>query len=153
MSTIHDFLARATRKAADELVAAIARIPEEKRDWSPGGKSRTALDVFAECVILNGYTVELIQTRVWADEKYASYGADKEKIYVLSPEERATALKKSVEKVIVAIQSVPDDALGVMIEMPWGAQTLEEICAYPYWNMSYHLGQTNYIASILECLD
>lgn len=153
MSTIHDFLTKATRKAADELIAAIARIPEEKRDWSPGGKARTALDLFAECAILNGYTAELIRTRVWSDENYASYGTDKKKIYEMSPEEQTTALNESVEKVIVAIQAVPDDALGVMIDMPWGAQSLEEICAYPYWNMSYHLGQTNYIASILECLD
>jgi hypothetical protein len=30
--------------------------------------------------------------------------------------------------------------------------TLANIIAYPYWNMSYHEGQVNYIASMLGCL-
>ncbi|MBC8135740.1 MAG: hypothetical protein H8F28_07640 [Fibrella sp.] len=153
MSTLHDFLVTATRNAAEQLVPAIGRIPEDKRDWIPAGKARTALDLYAECIILNGYTAEMIQTRTWSQENFESYGADKEKIYGMTPEERQTALLGSVEKVVEAIVPVPDDALTVLIEMPWGAQTLAEICAYPYWNMSYHTGQINYIASILECLD
>ncbi len=30
--------------------------------------------------------------------------------------------------------------------------TVAQIASYPYWNMCYHEGQINYIASMLGCL-
>jgi len=40
-----------------------------------------------------------------------------------------------------------------VLRMKAGNQSLAEVMAYPYWNMSYHQGQINYIASLLGCLD
>ena len=58
-------------------------------------------------------------------------------------------LEENTSKVISAIGDVPDDSLSVAIPMPWGSQTVAEIVAYPFWNMTYHLGQINYIGSML----
>ncbi|HEX5322928.1 MAG TPA: hypothetical protein VFW40_04020, partial [Capsulimonadaceae bacterium] len=60
-----------------------------------------------------------------------------------------TLLEKNTELVIAVIRAVPDEDLDIPVETPYGNGPLSGICAYPYWNMSYHLGQINYIASIL----
>jgi hypothetical protein len=36
--------------------------------------------------------------------------------------------------------------------MPWGPMTVSQILGYPFWNMCYHEGQINYIASMLGTL-
>ena len=61
-------------------------------------------------------------------------------------------LLENTQKVAAAIRAMPDDALAIEIHMPWGVQTLGAILAYPNWNMTYHEGQINYIASMLGCL-
>ncbi len=41
---LQTFFANAAEKAAQDLVTALLRVAEEKRDWSPMGNARTALD-------------------------------------------------------------------------------------------------------------
>ncbi len=62
-------------------------------------------------------------------------------------------LQTNTDRVIAAIRAVPGDALNDEVAMPWGTQTMAQIIAYPYWNMTYHEGQINYIASLLGCLE
>ncbi len=151
-NTLQEFLAGATQKAADDLKAALLRLPEEKRSWSPMGEARTALDQVAECAMLNGSTANLIQSRTWPKDADMSefFRAKAE----LARDESAvlSLLQENTEKVIGVIRSVPDGDLAVEVQMPWGPMTLAQIVAYPYWNMSYHEGQINYIASMLGCL-
>lgn len=151
-NTLQDFLAAATRKAAGDLAAALLRVPEDKRDWSPEGRARTALDQMAECALLNGYTVAMIQTRQWPDDAFAAYSQEKAEA-VRDEAALNRLLQDNTERVVAAIGTVPDDALGHEIAMPWGAQTLAQIIAYPYWNMTYHEGQINYIAAMLGRLE
>jgi uncharacterized damage-inducible protein DinB len=61
-------------------------------------------------------------------------------------------LEENTRRAVAAIGTVSDEALKDEVEMPWGKQPLADIVAYPYWNMTYHQGQINYIASMLGCL-
>ena len=152
-STLHDFLSAATQQAADDLVTACQRIPEDKQRWSPEGKGRTALDQVAECALLNGYTADLIQNRRWADNAMETFMKDKAEAEALDWDALHAKLQENTKRLIAALQAVPDGDLQNPIQMPWRTQTLAEIMAYPYWNMSYHQGQINYIASLLGCLE
>jgi len=150
--TLQAFFADAARQAAADLEAALLRLPEDKRNWSPAEKARTALDQAAECAMLNGYTVDLIQTRKWpADYSFDAFFREKAE---LARDWNAVKvlLNQNTAKAAEAIRAVPDEDLGIQIQMPWGLMPLSKIIAYPYWNMSYHEGQINYIASILGCL-
>jgi hypothetical protein len=151
--SLQDFLATTTPKAADELVAAFLRLPEDRRAWSPEGKARTALDLMTECAILNGYTADLIRTRIWPEGNFDRYARERAETVAQGWERVHPLLQDNTAKVIAAIGEVPDDALNIEIAMPWGKQPLTEIISYPYWNMTYHQGQINYIASMLGCLD
>lgn len=150
--SLQTFLATTTQKAAEELATAFQRLPEDKHNWSPDEKARTALDLVAECAILNGYTAELIQSRTWTMNDFNVFIQAKAELVAQGWEAVHALLQENTPKAIAAIAATPEEDLNIEIAMPWGSQTLAEVIAYPYWNMTYHLGQTNYIASILGCL-
>ena len=151
-NTLQEFLVRDTQKAADELIEAFLRLPEEKRAWSPDEKARTALDQVAECAILNGYTADLIQSRTWTMTDFNVFFQAKADLVAQGWETVHTLLIDNTQKVIAAMGLVPEEDLKIEIPTPLGSMSLAQIISYPYWNMTYHTGQINYIASILGCL-
>lgn len=64
-NTLQEYLARVTQKTAADIEAALLKLPEERRNWSPGGEARTAADMVAECAILNGTTADAIINRAY----------------------------------------------------------------------------------------
>jgi hypothetical protein len=150
--TLQEFLAKATPEAATELETAILRLPDDKRNWSPMGQARTALDMMAECAILNDVS-EMVRTRTFpADFDFGAFARAKTEIAQDWDKLRAL-LHENASRAVAAIRKVPDEDLGIEIPMPWGPVTVGQTIAYPYWNMSYHTGQINYLASMLGCLE
>lgn len=148
---LQQFLAEQAKIGAQELWEALERLPEDKRDWVAGGKARTALDMVAECAILNGFTAEIIISKKFNfDGAFFQKAKDE-----LGQDLNAlkTLLDENTAKVAEVIQNLPDDELKIGIDYPWGHSNVAETCAYPYWNMKYHTGQINFIASMLDCLD
>jgi hypothetical protein len=150
---LQQFFATTTQKAADDLLTAFNRLPEDKRDWSPAESSRTAIDQLAECALLNGYCVGLLQGKSWPEGGFEAYVAEKKALLDQGPSAVADLLKKSTSDVVAAIGQVPDDTLDNEITLPWETITVAKCVSYPHWNICYHEGQINYIASILGCLD
>lgn len=152
MSHLQNFFADTAEKAATDLATALMRLPEEKRNWSPMGEARTAIDLVAECALLNGSTAGLIIKRSFEESfDTANYMRLKEEL-AQDWEALHALLDENTKLVAATIRAVPDEELGAEVMMPWGPMTIEQVCSYPYWNMSYHEGQINYIASMLGCL-
>ena len=150
--TLQQFLANATREAASSLEKALNRLPEDKRDWSPMGDARSAMDMVAECAILSDPT-NIVQSRSFPmDFDFGAFQQQKNEL-AKNPAEAWSLLKQNVERAITTIQSVPDSDLDIQVQMPFGTFTIGQIISYPYWNMSYHEGQINYIASMLGCME
>jgi hypothetical protein len=148
-SELQNFLVRSTQKACDDLIAAIERLPEDKRTWRPEGKGRSALNQAAECAILNGSTADVINARSWAiDFDMAGFEGAKQQL-----EGDWSALKslllQNTSRATAAIADVPDALINKELETPFGPMMLSQIMSYPYWNMCYHEGQTTYIETIL----
>jgi uncharacterized damage-inducible protein DinB len=141
-----------TEKAAEDLLGALDNILPDKRDWSPGGTARTAHDQVAEVAILNGSTAELLKTKKFESNFDFEQFAKSKVELAKDPHGMKRMLDENTAKVIKAIQEVPDSELSVVVEMPWGPMTISQIMGYPFWNMCYHEGQINYIASILGTL-
>lgn len=152
-SPLQEFLADATLRAADNLAQALGRIPEEKRSWSPEGKARTAFDLVAECAVLNAYTIHTMQTGGFSPDSMATYLPDKDAAIAAGSEKLIAQLKENAARVAEVIRTFPAERLEETVQMPWGTMRQSEIISYPFWNMSYHEGQVNYIASMLGCLD
>jgi hypothetical protein len=151
--SVQAFLADAAQKASVDLTTAFLRIPEGKRNWSPDSKARTALDQFAECVLLNGYTAETITTHQMAVGRMQNYPGEKTEVMAQNWEQIHAQFQSNTSKVVAAVRAVSEEDMSVEVLMPWGSMTIAQIITYPHWNMTYHEGQINYIASLLGCLE
>ena len=152
-NTQQSFLAVATEQAAAKLAKAFVSLPESKRLWSPAETARPAADQVAECAVINGYMASLLQARRWPDGQFNLFFAEKAELAAMSWEEVHPRLLESAQRVAAAIAVISDDALMDEIETPWRKQTVAELITYPHWNMIYHEGQINYLASLLGPLD
>lgn len=153
MPTQQSFLADATKKAAAKLAEAYVSLPEDKRHWRPAETARPAIDQVAECAILNGYMANLLQTRKWLDGQYEQFFVAKAELVAQGWEEIHPRLVESAGRVASAIAAITDADLTDEVETPWSKQSVAELMTYPHWNMNYHEGQINYIASLLGPLD
>ena len=150
--TLQQFLAKTTREAADNLQTAVNRLPEDKRNWSPMGDARSAMNMVAECAMISDPT-KIVETRSFPmDFDFSDY-LKKLSELANDPDKCWSLLKDTVDRAVACIESVPDADLDLEVQMPFGTFTIGKIIAYPYWNMSYHEGQINYIASMLGCLE
>ena len=132
--TIQDFLADATMNSARELTEAFARLPEDKREYSPSGHARTAFDVVPECSLINGYMADVIASPGNSVDAFDQ----KSKSEAISRgwEHLRDLRSVNTEKLAAALRSVPTDTLDNEVEIPWGKQALKAFMTYPYWNMS-----------------
>ena len=146
---LNDFLADATRKAMTSLEETYLKLPEDKRNWCPMGSARTAADMLAECAIMNDVS-GLIQNRKMPDDfDYAAFQGRKAELGK-NWEEMKKLLHESTERGIASIHTVSADELQEVVPMPFGSFTIAQIISYPYWNMSYHEGQINYLLTMLN---
>ncbi len=151
-NTTQNFLATTTQKAAADLMEAFLALPEEKRNWSPVEGARTALNLVAECALINGYTAELIQDHRWPlDDSGSDLQQKMNELMAKGWDAMAALLKDNTERLAAALRAVPDEALETEITIQWGKLPLIGYMAYPNWNLAYHLGQINYITSMLGC--
>ena len=149
-NTLQTFLADATRKAAGNVVTAILNLPEDRRNWKPADTSRTALDQLAECAMNNGFTADIVEQRSMPFHSQQDYLKKKADLVATGYDAIKALLDTNTERMISVILAFPDDNLVDEMDLPWGRSKLAEILAYPYWNMAYHEGQVNYIASLLS---
>jgi len=147
--TLQEFAADAARRAAKDLLDAALLLPDDKRGWQPLGKGRSALDQLAECAMINGSTVEIIQSHQFPVTDMEAWMQAKTNL-AGNWEQCAALLQSSAAQAAEAILTVTDDQLPLEIAMPAqaGPFSLAQIILYPYWNMTYHQGQITYIGSV-----
>lgn len=148
-NTVQLLLAESVNLASENVLAALLRLPEDKRNWSPGGIARTALDIVAECAMNNRYTADLILTHEWQMNDQEAYNRKKAEIAAGSLESLTQLLKENTGYLVGVIEKVATEDLDVEVYTPYGTGPLSGVMTYPYWNMKYHEGQLNYIDSIL----
>jgi len=145
-----EFIATSTIRAAQDLEKALLELPEEKRAWKASPASRSALNMVAECAVMAEATISMIQTGAFPSE--AASIAFRAEITALADDwpKLQALLHENTAKVAEAIRAVPDEALLKEFVLPWETITMSTTMSYPYWNMSYHMGQINFIAGILD---
>jgi uncharacterized damage-inducible protein DinB len=148
--TLQTFLIASTEKAARELIEAIEALPEERRSWSPTDRSRSALDQAAECAILNGATAETVILRRMPDSFDMAGFEQAKKEFARDWATLRAVLAANTAGFVEVLRSIPDEALNDTVVMPWGDMAMTEVMAYPFWNMTYHLGQVTYISLMAQ---
>jgi len=149
----HDVLIRQIERGIDSLFRAARALPADRLTWSPVPGARSALDQLQEIATIGGRGVfadaHLKRKMEWDPEKMAQWKSERAKITDLNELERMT--RESCADLFEAIRNTESGDLSATVEMPFpGDFTLADIYSYYSWNMGYHEGQINYIASLVE---
>ena len=152
--TIQEVAAAAIEKSADDLIQAALALPEDKRDWKPLDKGRSTLDQLAECAVQNMAAAKIVQAGGYQVNSMAEWKEmlaewDDLLSTLDTPEKSAAALREGTAVLASAVRAAPNTQLGAGIILPWTTMTMAAFFLEPFWNMSYHEGQINYIGSLL----
>ncbi len=141
-------LIRSTQWAAEALANTVRRMPADKIEWSPLGQGRTTLSQLQECAIAPDlYLAYLDPTYKRKANSYAD--AAELQAQWKTADECLAALNENTAVLIEAIRNLVPEKLSEIHTMPWGEQmSVEGIAGLHYWNMTYHLGQINYIQTL-----
>ncbi len=148
MRTVQALAAKSTRDVAVGLARTFSAMPSDKQAWSPLDLGRTALNQIAECAVINAYGAQTLRDRAAPPFEGNAY---QQACAALDTVEKAVAaLSDSTKELSAAIETLPDDQLETKIQFPWDSEpsTLAEAALIPYWNMTYHIGQINYVQTL-----
>ena len=136
------------RSSAASLAKLINELGD-KASWSPLDKGRTALNQVAECALMTGACIGIIQNKAVPNFDWEAFGKAQAELEA-NPEALLTALSTNTEGLIAAIDGLSAEDGAFEITMPWGATyTLAGLADVNYWNNTYHEGQINYIQTLL----
>ena len=148
MPTINQLMAKMNRQVATGLARTVQAMPPDKQTWQPEETSRSALDQIVECGAINFWFARILGERAIPPldmERYNQIRAENDTI-----EKALALLQAGTDALISAIEAFPPEHLEDTVLMPWDTAptTLAEVLLAPYWNMTYHLGQINYIQTL-----
>jgi hypothetical protein len=156
--TVQSVASERILKASDALILALEATPEDKLHWKPMDVGRPVLNQVIECAFANMRWQAIIELRACTsipNEVTAKIKAGfvaKIESGSWAGETVKQALRDATRQLSNSILAVPDDDLSIDIEMPapWSeTYRLVDCFNHPYWNMVYHLGQINYIQTLL----
>ena len=149
MSTVNETAAKLTQQAADKLVKNLNVMPAEKQQWKPPQEGRSAHDQILECAVMNGFAAKILNDLAFPNMETMDWGGMFGKAAAENDtvEKLLSTLEKSTADLIAATKAFPADKLSdtVMIPFDGSTRTWAEVIFFPYWNMTYHEGQINYI--------
>lgn len=150
MVTVQELAAQQNLTAATYLEKALIAMPQDKRTWSVLEQGRTALDVTAECARINHFVAKaLIAFGMPGFSGQPETPPDPNTVAV---ENHIAALSDSVQAMNNSLAGFPSDRLADAITLPFGpngmTMTFAQFALVGYWNMSYHLGQINFIQTL-----
>ncbi len=149
---IQDFLVRQTYRALEDICRAALAVPEERHDWGPEG-ARSALSQMQEIALAPKWFIPIIAHRgVAAAGDHADKARQATRRTFATIQECVEEARSGTNELCDAIASFPDDELDREVQLPFGpglTVTMAEVLGLHYWNMTYHLGQINYIQTLL----
>jgi uncharacterized damage-inducible protein DinB len=140
-----------SRRQIDSLFRAARSLPQDRLDWKPAPGARSALDQLQEAAtgVSQFWSVITTGTMEGGPESFAKWQEERAKLTSLDELEQRT--REETDRLAEYISSLSEAQLAEPITLPWpGEHKKADVAAYHLWNMSYHEGQINYIASLLD---
>jgi uncharacterized damage-inducible protein DinB len=152
MASVNEVAAKLTQQAADKLVTNLNAMPADKHQWKPLEQGRTAQHQILECVVINGMAAQILRDKAFPSMEGADWGQVFAKAAAENdtPEKLMASFTKATGDLIAATKAFPQASLddSVMVPFDGSTRTWGEILFFPYWNMTYHEGQINYIQTL-----
>ncbi len=140
---LKDFLCLQLSRAVDDLFRSARAMPPEKLAWQASETSRTPSDILRECALSLKWPQSIL-----SGTDLNSQPAQGEEEQEMDLDACEALARKNLTETIDFIRSYPEDDLDRVISLPFAPElnlTVAEILASPYWNITYHLGQINYV--------
>lgn len=143
---------KTTMKALDDVCRAARAVPADKQQWSPQGDARSTLDQMREIALQTPWFVRLLREKAPPEVHDETIRASMARTQGFTVEECVEAARRALPELCAAIEAVTDAELEQEIDMPFGGgmrMTIADVVLLPSWNMTYHLGQINFIQLML----
>lgn len=149
--TTKELIALLNEKAIEDLFRSARAMPEEKLSWRCADTSRTVLEILQECAQSVKWPQALSSPGGGPPDAdaYAKALAERESWTTVDACEKAA--QDNWVEAKEYIQNYPEDDLDRRIDLPFApglTLSVAEILASPYWNMTYHLGQINFVQTM-----
>ncbi len=150
---IQDFVAAETEQAVKSLFDTARYVPADKLEWKPLDNGRSCLDQLQECAQAPTWFQSILETRQVQEFDPAKY----EEMRVArrqwdTLEKCEEVCRTNTAKLIETIRNFPDEHLSTGIPHPFApGETIKlaHVMLWHYWNTVYHIGQINYIQTLL----
>jgi uncharacterized damage-inducible protein DinB len=143
MGEVQQNASRVSKTSLDFLIKSVKAMPEEKLDWVPGGKARSALAIMQEVAYFPSWLVSVLRGDRQPEDADAAAEAFAKEHDTL--DKLIAAAEKNTDELCKFIETLPDERLDKPVKMPWGDQPTSSVIYYHEWNNTYHLGQVSYI--------
>lgn len=146
-----DQIIRMTTNAAKDFVKNVRALPEDKVSWKVLDTGRSALDQFQEVAQSPLYVISMLELRAcppFEPEKWEQARVQRSGWTV---DECEAKLNENLATLFKAFREFPEEDLSIEIDLPFIEglrQSMADIMAYPYWNISYHAGQVCFIQTL-----
>lgn len=143
-----------TRDVAHSLARTVQAMPAEKQMWKVLDTGRNAYDMILECVGANWFVAEILKTK--DVPQMDPHKRDDLPVQADTVDKALALLRISAEELADAQEAFPDDLLEQNVTLPFGggiSKPFAWVMMVGYWNMTYHLGQINYIQTLYGDMD
>lgn len=144
---LQDQIVKQTQRAMDDVIRSVDAIPADKQDWAPEG-ARSALSQLREIAMVPQFYITILQTG--APPAFDDHAREKPSLGTIE-ECRAEAMRATSE-LCRMIREFPDADLEKEVTLPFNGGmvvTMADLLGLHYWNTVYHLGQINFIQTLL----
>jgi hypothetical protein len=135
-------------RSVNDLFRSAKAMPEDKLTWRSGESCRTALEYLQECAQSLSWPKNLLQPGGPNFDPEMFQKAMEERAQWTTVEACESAARKNLAETTEFIRDYPEDDLDRKISLPFMPDltlSAAELLVSPYWNMTYHLGQINFI--------
>jgi hypothetical protein len=133
------------------ILRTFAAVPDDKLSWSPSATSKSALQIVVHCGFTNQFLASAIkgdQTPPAGSVEERHAAMDKKIAAIKTREEAISLLADSVLAVSAALDGVSADALGSVVQLPFGAMPMAQVIWIPARHITMHAAQIDYIETM-----
>ncbi|HEY3411479.1 MAG TPA: hypothetical protein VGM51_00330 [Armatimonadota bacterium] len=147
-----DNIIGATEKAMGDLFRSARATTADKLEWSPLGEGRTTLGILQECAQAPSWLTPLVADRKFPDITPGDMEKGREaRQQWKTIDECEKVCQAGTAKLFAALRAVPESEFMTMVHLPFGGgfdMPLAAVMSMHFWNLTYHLGQVNYIQTL-----
>ncbi len=123
------------------FLASAKAVPEEKRDWSPGGAATTTTWMVNHCAKFPRFIIASITRMEPVLDAFSTPD--------LGFDEAVANLENATDALCAFVATVPEEQMSQSITFRWAPMTVSQTLRMHHWNNTYHLGQVNYIQLLI----